>query len=78
VRGKGLLVGVEFSDPDVALLASAEAIARGVIFFFSLNRPEVVRLAPPLIVEREHIEAACAALDGALEAVAQAVEQAAG
>jgi putrescine aminotransferase len=78
VRGKGLLVGVEFTHPDVALLASAEAIARGVIFFFSLNRPEVVRLAPPLIVEREHIEAACAALHGALQAVAQAVEQAAG
>lgn len=70
VRGMGLLVGVEFCDPDVALLTSAEAMARGVIFFFSLNRPEVVRLAPPLIVEREHIEAACAALDGALQAVA--------
>ena len=78
VRGRGLLVGVEFTDPDVALLASAEAIARGVIFFFSLNRPEVVRLAPPLIVEQEHVEAACVALDGALQAVAQAVEQAAG
>lgn len=76
VRGKGLLVGVEFSDPDVALLASAEAIARGVIFFFSLNRPEVVRLAPPLIVERHHVERACAVLDEALQAVAQTLEAA--
>ncbi len=74
VRGKGLLVGVEFTDPDVALLASAEAIARGVIFFFSLNRPEVVRLAPPLIVERQHIERACAVLDEALRAVAETLE----
>lgn len=78
VRGMGLLVGVEFCDPDVALLTSAEAMARGVIFFFSLNRPEVVRLAPPLIVEREHIEAACAALDGALQAVADTLGAAAG
>lgn len=78
VRGMGLLVGVEFCDPDVALLTSAEAMARGVIFFFSLNRPEVVRLAPPLIVEREHIEAVCAALDGALQAVADTLGAAAG
>ncbi len=73
VRGKGLLVGVEFTDPDVALLASAEAMARGVIFFFSLNRPEVVRLAPPLIVERAHVETACRALDSALEAVTESL-----
>ncbi len=73
VRGKGLLVGVEFTDPDVALLASAEAMARGVIFFFSLNRPEVVRLAPPLIVERRHVETACRALDSALEAVTESL-----
>jgi putrescine aminotransferase len=75
VRGKGLLVGVEFADPDVALLASAEAMARGVIFFFSLNRPEVVRLAPPLIVEPAHVEAACRALEGALEAVTETLGQ---
>jgi putrescine aminotransferase len=75
VRGKGLLVGVEFTDPDVALLASAEAMARGVIFFFSLNRPEVVRLAPPLIVEPAHVEAACRALEGALEAVSETLGQ---
>lgn len=75
VRGKGLLVGVEFTDPDVALLASAEAMARGVIFFFSLNRPEVVRLAPPLIVEPAHVEAACRALEGALEAVTETLGQ---
>ena len=78
VRGKGLLVGVEFSDPDVALLASAEAIARGVIFFFSLNRPEVVRLAPPPIVEGHHVKRACAVLDEALRAVAETLETASG
>src|SRR5947207_1404050 len=31
VRGKGLLIGVEFTDPDIVLLVTAEALQRGVI-----------------------------------------------
>lgn len=74
VRGKGLLVGVEFTHPDLALLASAEAINRGLIFFFSLNNPEVVRLAPPLIIDQSHLDAATARMDEALVSAAEMIE----
>ncbi len=74
VRGKGLLVGVEFIDPDVALLCAAEALHRGLISYFALNRPEVIRMAPPLVVTEDHIRLALERLDAALGAVRETVQ----
>ena len=63
VRGKGLLVGMEFTDPDIVLLITAEAMGRGVIVFYSLNKPECFRIAPPLIVTKAQIDRAVEVLD---------------
>ncbi len=63
VRGKGLLIGMEFTDPDIVLLITADAMARGVIVFYSLNKPECFRLAPPLVISREQIDRAVDVLD---------------
>ncbi len=70
VRGKGLLIGVDFTDPDIVLLVTAEALQRGVIVFYSLNNPSTFRIAPPLIITRGQIDQAIAALDGAIDAAA--------
>jgi putrescine aminotransferase len=76
VRGRGLLIGVEFAHADVALMASAEAFRRGVIVFFSLNNPHVIRIAPPLLITRdevasgvERLEAAVAEVEGLFEEI---------
>lgn len=76
VRGRGLLIGVEFAHPDVALMASAEAFRRGVIVFFSLNNPQVIRIAPPLVITRDEIhsgverfEAAVAEVQGLFQGI---------
>jgi putrescine aminotransferase len=63
VRGKGLLVGMEFTDPDIVLLVTAGAMERGVIVFYSLNKPECFRIAPPLIITTAQIDRAVAVLD---------------
>lgn len=63
VRGRGLLIGMEFADPDLVLLVTAEALQRGVIVFYSLNKPETFRIAPPLIITRDQIDRAVAVLD---------------
>lgn len=63
VRGKGLLIGMEFTDPDVVLLVTAEALQRGVIVFHSLNNPATFRIAPPLVITREQLDRAVAMLD---------------
>jgi putrescine aminotransferase len=71
VRGKGLLVGMEFTDPDVVLLITAGAMERGVIVFYSLNKPECFRIAPPLIITKAQIDQAISVLD---ESIAWAEE----
>ncbi|GEM89373.1 aspartate aminotransferase family protein [Oceanithermus desulfurans] len=68
VRGRGLLVGLEFTDADIGAIAISELAARGVLTAFGLNNPKVVRLEPPLIVEEVHIQEALEALDHSLKA----------
>ncbi|MGH2453844.1 MAG: aspartate aminotransferase family protein [bacterium] len=70
VRGRGLLVGLEFGDPDIALMAAAWSITAGVFVYFSLNNPEVLRLAPPLIITAEQITVGVGRIDRALGEVA--------
>ncbi len=74
VRGRGLMVGVEFTDPDIGALVISELAERGVLTAFGLNNPKVVRLEPPLIVERGQIDAALLAFEDALKATAKALE----
>ena len=74
VRGRGLLVGLEFCDADIGAVVVAELAARGVLTAFGLNNPKVVRLEPPLIVEKTHIDQCVEALDGALKATHLAFE----
>ena len=66
VRGRGLMIGVEFAHSDYALLVSAEAGHRGVITFYTLNNPQVIRIEPPLVITPELIDRATEAIDGAV------------
>ena len=54
VRGKGLLIGVEFSDRDIAALVIAGLAQQHILAAYTLNNPCVIRFEPPLIVAREH------------------------
>ena len=66
VRGLGCLVGVEFADPDVAFLVLAGMVQRQVLAFHAINRPEVIRFAPPLIATDAQVDRAVAAFGDAL------------
>ncbi|HOB90999.1 MAG: aspartate aminotransferase family protein [Bacillota bacterium] len=82
VRGRGLMVGVEFAQPEglanrltgglaaslsheyVASLVAGELLNKHrIVTAYTLNNPNVIRLEPPLIVERYHIDALLNALD---------------
>jgi putrescine aminotransferase len=56
VRGKGLLLGLEFADEDVAGLTIAGVARRRVIVAYYLSNARVFRFEPPLIVTREQID----------------------
>jgi acetylornithine/N-succinyldiaminopimelate aminotransferase len=67
VRGRGLLVGVALSEGYPAAHLVRELLERG--FLTGTAGEGVLRLAPPLIVEREEIDALLAAVREVLDAM---------
>lgn len=65
VRGRGLLRGVVLTEPIAAAVADA-ALAVG--FVINAPKPDVLRLAPPLIVSDAELDRFVAALPALLEA----------
>jgi acetylornithine/N-succinyldiaminopimelate aminotransferase len=64
VRGRGLLWGIVLSAPRAK---DAEAAARDAGFLVNAAAPDVIRLAPPLIITEAQIDGFIAALPGILE-----------
>jgi acetylornithine/N-succinyldiaminopimelate aminotransferase len=54
VRGAGLLRAVEFTSP-IAAVVQSELLQRG--FISNAAQPNVLRIAPPLVISREDVEA---------------------
>ncbi len=69
VRGRGLLIGLEFSAPHLAGDFVLELLARGVIVNHSLNNQRVVRLTPPASMDQSDVNWLLEALDGSAAAV---------
>ena len=65
VRGVGLWLGVVLTEP---VAGAVEQAARAAGFLVNAAAPDVIRLAPPLVVTEEQIDAFTAALPGILDA----------
>ncbi|MDG4766417.1 acetylornithine transaminase [Solwaraspora sp. WMMD406] len=65
VRGAGLLLGVVLTAPAAPAVATA---LRDAGFLVNPAQPDVIRLAPPLILTAEQADSFLAALPGALDA----------
>jgi putrescine aminotransferase len=70
VRGRGLMIGVEFAVKDVAELTINGMARRGIIAAYTLNNPHVIRFEPPLVVTEAQVDTAIAAFR---ESVAESV-----
>ncbi len=66
VRGRGLMIGVEFAMDEVGELVVAQLLKRGVCVAYALNNPKVMRFEPPLIITEEEVDFAVSALDDAV------------
>ena len=64
VRGKGLMIGVEFESEDLAKQLTAAMFKKRIL----VNRTSenVMRFLPPYLLERKHVDVAIAALDESL------------
>lgn len=71
VRGRGLMIGVEFQVDEVGELVVAQLLKRGVCVAYTLNNPRVLRFEPPLTITDEQIGFVT---DAFREAVAETAE----
>lgn len=71
IRGRGLMIGVEFQVDEVGELVVAQLLKRGVCVAYALNNPRVLRFEPPLIISDEQIQDALTAFDEAVEETAE-------
>ncbi len=69
VRGKGLLIGVEFAERDIAALVIAGFAQHHILAAYTLNNPCVIRFEPPLIVSEAQINFVLTAFDEAVSGV---------
>lgn len=56
VRGKGLLIGVEFHDEMAALLVMVGMVQRRVLVAYTQNNQKVIRIEPPLVITKEQLQ----------------------
>jgi len=68
IRGKGLMIGLEFEQAELAELTILSLRQKGIITAYALNNPSVVRLEPPLLITSEQIQFFAQALETSLQA----------
>jgi diaminobutyrate-2-oxoglutarate transaminase len=68
VRGRGLIQGMAFEDPELAGKVSREAFARGLVIETAGAQDEVLKLLPPLTIERETLESGLDLIEESLAA----------
>ena len=71
VRGRGLLLGIVLAGPSAK---AVEAAARDAGFLVNAAAPDVVRLAPPLVITEAEVESFLSALPAILDRAAAETE----
>jgi putrescine aminotransferase len=69
VRGKGLLLGIETKDETVGGALAAALYNRKILVAYALNKPEVVRIEPPLNIPEPYLDRLVEALDESLKTI---------
>ncbi len=71
VRGKGLLIGLEYPTPEIGWAVSKGLFKRGVMTGGTLNNAKVNRIEPPGVISYETIDVILSRLDETLAEVGQ-------
>ena len=66
VRGKGLLIGIEMKNESTGAALAERLYAKRILVAYALNKPEVIRIEPPLNIPEELLDRLVSALDESL------------
>ena len=67
VRGKGLMLAVEFDSEELAQEVVKKCLQKGLILFFFLFTKTAIRITPPLTISEEEIIKGCSIIKDVLE-----------
>ena len=59
IRGKGLMLAVEFNNSELASYVVTESLKRGLKLFYFLLTKTAIRISPPLTISNSEIEKGC-------------------
>jgi putrescine aminotransferase len=66
VRGKGLLLGIEMRDEKLGSALAQRLYKRRILVAYALNKPEVIRIEPPLNIPEPYLDRLVEALEESL------------
>jgi putrescine aminotransferase len=70
VRGKGLLLGIEMRDESLGAALAQGLYERRILVAYALNKPEVIRIEPPLNIPEPYLDRLVTALAETLKKIA--------
>lgn len=74
VRGRGMMLGIELTREGAGGMLMSLMIIKHVIVAYTLNNPKVIRMEPPLIMDKAIIDRVLEAFYDAVKITADAIE----
>jgi len=59
IRGKGLMLAIEFEDEELAQKVAEESLEKGLILFYFLFTKTAIRITPPITISKNEIIKGC-------------------
>jgi putrescine aminotransferase len=69
VRRAGMMFALDFADADTGMRFLGEMFLRGILVVASSQRLDIIKLYPPLILEREHVATFAERAESALQSM---------
>jgi len=69
------MIGIDLKSSDIAELFIAMMVELGVFVAFALNKPDIIRIEPPLTITTEVVDEVLARIKTALGHVAEVMKQ---
>ena len=69
VRGRGLMLGIEFPEDSIGPRMSYQLRQNGVISIYTFNNPRIIRIMPTLVINEEEVDFVLDAFDKSMEEI---------
>ena len=69
VRGKGLMLGIEFPEESIGPRMASLLKKNGAISIYTFNNPRIIRIMPSLVITEEEVDFVIEAFEKSLKEI---------